>query len=168
MKREHTRQWFLDRINEYRTIVSEGSVSTDIIVGFPGETDEDFELTKSLIKAIGFDFTYIFKYSRRPGTPAWKLEDDVSEHIKRKRHQELLALQKEISRDINSTFKGKVVEVLVEGFTGKNVSKAHGRTRGFKRVALEADSGLIGKFVNVQIDDASGETLLGHIVPDGI
>lgn len=166
MKREHTREWYLDRISEYKKIVPNGSITTDIIVGFCGETDADFEETKKLMKEVEYDSSYIFKYSVRPGTPASKLEDNVPEKIKDERLQELLALQKAMTFAKNSKTIGQSIEVLFDQVTsGHSQERCVGRTRTFKRVAVDSPLSLEGQILNVNIQQVVNETLIGSLTP---
>ena len=164
MKREHTREWFLDRMNEYKAIVPNGDITTDIIVGFCGETNEDFEFTKSLMQEVQFSLAFIFKYSERPGTPASKLPDDVPEEVKSARHQDLLELQRRITREQNTDLIGQEVEVLFEMHQPGENSKAFGRTRQFRPVAVNSSEPLQGTLRRVAIREVKHETLVGEVV----
>jgi tRNA-2-methylthio-N6-dimethylallyladenosine synthase len=164
MKREHTREWYLDRIAEYKDSVPNGSVTTDFIVGFCGETDQDFEDTLQLVRDVEYDSAFIFKYSQRPGTPASKLEDDVPEKVKNERLQALMKLQKEISMKQNSSQIGKTIEVLFENDDPKNTGRAFGRSRDFKRVVVNAKDAVQGLVRPVRIDQLLHETLIGELV----
>lgn len=162
MKREHTREWYLDRIAEYRKIVPHGTLTTDIIVGFPGETDADFEDTKSLLASIGFDAFFAFTYSMRPGTPAARLVDDVPEAVKQSRLQEIFELQRGIIFQKNAALIGRREEVLFESALPEG-GRFAGRTRGFKRVAVTSGESLLGQIRQVEITQVLNETLLGRV-----
>ena len=162
MKREHSREWFIEQIDEYRRFLPEGSLTTDFIIGFPGETEKDFEDTASLAERAQFDSAYIFQYSPRPGTPALKLEDDVPAQEKQRRHRMLLSLQRGISLKKNQSLIGKTVEVLFESKTKRDENRYVGRTRTFKRVVVGSSKDLVGTFQMVRIVAAADETLLGE------
>jgi tRNA-2-methylthio-N6-dimethylallyladenosine synthase len=165
MKREHTRQWYLEQVGEYRRLVPGGSLTTDFIVGFPGETEKDFEDTLRLMEEAQFDSAYVFGYSERPGTPATKLEDDVSPAEKSRRLQELMRLQRAISLKKNQALLGTTQEVLFESRTKRDDGRYAGRTRSFKRVVVpSAQDELVGKILQVEIKAAADETLLGELV----
>jgi tRNA-2-methylthio-N6-dimethylallyladenosine synthase len=164
MKREHTAEWYLEQIEEYRRFVSEGALSTDFIVGFPGETEEDFQDTLRLVEKAQFDSAYIFSYSERPGTPATHLEDDVLAEAKNRRLQELMRVQRSISLKKNQRLIGTTQEALFESVSRKDLSRYVGRTRAFKRVVVSSPEDLTGKFRNVKITAAADETLLGETV----
>ncbi len=164
MKREHTRQWYLDQIEEYRRLVPEGTLTTDLIVGFPGETEKDFLDTVDLAEKAQFDAAYIFTYSPRPGTPALKLEDDVPFEEKDRRLHHLLAVQRAMALKINQGLIGKTFEVLFEFKTRRDESRFSGRTRGFKRVVVSSEADLTGLLRAVKITGAADETLLGELI----
>ncbi len=163
MKREHTREWYLERIAEYKKTVPGGSLTTDLITGFSGETDADFEETKKLMLEAEFDSAYIFKYSMRPGTPAEKLPDDVPEDVKHARLQELLELQRAVTFSKNSRLIGTEVEVLFEEHNPEVPNKATGRTRTYKRVVVPGAPGkdFEGVTRRVHINQVLNETLIG-------
>lgn len=164
MKREHTVEWYLEQIDEYRSFLPEGSLTTDMIVGFPGETEHDFLETMSLIEGAQFDSAYVFAYSPRPGTPALKLEDDVPAKEKSRRLQAVLSLQRAISFKKNQTMIGKTVEVLFESHTRKDESRFMGRTREYKRVVASSMGDPTGEFRPVKITAVADETLLGESI----
>lgn len=163
MKREHTRDWYLEQIRDYRRLVPGGSLTTDLIVGFPGETEEDFLQTLSLVEDVQYDGAFIFKYSPRPGTPALKLDDDVSEEEKSRRHETLLAAQRRISFRKHREEVGRDVEVLFESVSPKSARRYFGRTRSFRRVIVPSDEDLRGRLLRVRITGAADETLLGEL-----
>ena len=164
MKREHTAEWYLEQVGEYRSFLPEGSLTTDLIVGFPGETEKDFLDTLTLVEKAQFDSAYIFQYSPRPGTPALKLKDDVSSGEKNRRHQILLSAQKAVGLRKNQALIGRTVEVLFESMSAKGKGRYIGRTRAFKRVAAASEADLTGLFRPVKIAGVADETLLGEIV----
>lgn len=164
MKREHTIEWYLEQIAEYRTFLPDGGLTTDLIVGFPGETEQDFQDTLELLEKVEFDGAYIFAYSPRPGTPALKLRDDVSPQEKSRRLQALMATQKAVNLKKNQTCIGKTMEVLFESFSKRGENRFVGRTREFKRVVCSSPEDLRGVLKNVKIVGAADETLLGELV----
>jgi len=163
MKREHTREWYLERVGEYRRLVPEGSLTTDIIAGFCGETGEDFEETKSLMREADFDSAYLFKYSPRPQTPAYRLPDDVPEDIKRSRLAELIALQRELTLGRNRQWIGRKVEVLFEDHYADERPRSFGRSRQFKRVVVHSVRSLASQTRTVIINELANETLCGEL-----
>jgi tRNA-2-methylthio-N6-dimethylallyladenosine synthase len=164
MKREHTAEWYYDQIAEYRSIVADGSLSSDFIIGFPGETEEDFLDTLRMVETIGFDSAYIFQYSPRPGTPALKLVDDVPQIEKDRRHQAILAAQRASSLKRNQALIGKTMEVLFEAASKRGENRWVGRTRSYKRVVASFPENLSGRLAQVRIAGAADETLLGEVV----
>ncbi|MCG3175539.1 MAG: tRNA-2-methylthio-N(6)-dimethylallyladenosine synthase [Candidatus Omnitrophica bacterium] len=164
MKREHTIGWYLEQIEEYRRLVPDGSLTTDAIVGFPGETEEDFEETVRLFERVRFDAAYLFQYSPRPGTPALKLADDVPVPEKARRLQRLLAVQRAIALDRNRSLIGTEVEVLFEGRSRRAEDRYVGRTRQFKRVIAASTEDLSARTRRVRVTGAADETLLGELI----
>lgn len=164
MKREHTRAWYLEQIEEYRSFLPEGSLTSDLIVGFPGETERDFLDTLELVEAARFDAVFSFEYSPRPGTPALKLADDVPAEEKRRRLVELQAVQRAVSLRNNQAYVGRTVEVLFEHATRRDENRWAGRTRTFKRVVAAGGPGLEGNFRQMRVAGVSDETLLGEPV----
>lgn len=170
MVREYTREQYLAKVDELRALVPDISLSTDIIVGYPGETDADFAETMSLLEEVEYDFIYSFEYSPRPDTPALKLRlrDDVPAETKRARLLALQALQAQISRRRLSRWVGRTVEVLVEGKATRSERELCGRTTGNEMVNFPLPDGVdaarvIGQMVNVHIRGAGRHTLLGEI-----
>jgi tRNA-2-methylthio-N6-dimethylallyladenosine synthase len=162
MNRKYTREWYLERIAAIRQILPEASVSTDLFCGFPSETEEDHQETLSLMRKVGFDSAFMFKYSERPGTYASKnLPDNVPEEIKIKRLEEIIALQLELSLMRNKEDIGKTAEVLVEGFSKRSREQLYGRTSQNKVVIFDKESYRIGDKVNVRIENATAATLFG-------
>lgn len=163
MKREHTASWYLGQVEEYRRFVPQGSLTTDFIVGFPGETEKDFEETLDLAERVQFDSAYVFAYSERPGTPAVKLPDDVASQEKNARLRRLLALGRSISLKKNQAWVGRTAEVLFEAKTRRGDDRWAGRTRAFKRVVVSSASDLEGQTRLARLTAAADETLLGEL-----
>ena len=163
MKREHTLDWYLEQIDEFRRVLPQGSLSTDLIIGFPGETEEDFRETLKLVERGQFDSAYIFAYSERPGTPAEKLTDDVTTEEKSRRLQEVMKAQKAVSLKKNQALIGSEQEVLFESETRREAGRYVGRTRAFKRVVASSKETIIGAARMVRITAAADETLLGEL-----
>ena len=167
MNRKYTREWYLERIAAIRRIVPEATIGTDVFCGFHDETLEDHAQTLSLMREVGFDTAFMFKYSERPGTYAQKhLPDNISEEEKVRRLNEIIALQNTLSLESNQREVGKVVEVLVEGFSKRSHDDMYGRTSQYKTVVFPREGRHIGEFVNVRILSASAATLKGEIVKD--
>jgi tRNA-2-methylthio-N6-dimethylallyladenosine synthase len=170
MNRGYTKEHYLELVRSLREIVPGVAISTDIIVGFPGETEEDFQDTYNLMKEIEFDSAFIFKYSPRPKTPAAVFEDDVPIDLKRKRNQCLLKLQDSISLKKNKSLIGNVLEVLVEGISKNNKNRLMGRTRTNKIVNTDyADlntdyTDLFGRLIDVKIVDVAPHAMFGRLV----
>jgi tRNA-2-methylthio-N6-dimethylallyladenosine synthase len=159
MNRGYTRAHYLGLVEGLRERVPAIALSTDLIVGFPGETDEDFEQTVSLVEAVRYDGAFMFKYSPRPGTAAAGLDDDVPLDVKKARLQRLLALQNEISLEKNRALVGRRMEVLVEGPSRKKAERYAGRTRCNRIAVFEACPELVGRLVQVEVLDATPHTL---------
>lgn len=159
MNRGYTREDYLRIVEKLKTTVKGLALSSDFIVGFPGETDEDFKETLSAVKQIRYDNTFMFKYSTRQGTTAAKYEDNVPTKVKEERHQRLLETQNRISTEIYKSFIGKQVEILVEGTSKKNPSRLTGRTRDNKIAVFTGEKDLIGKIINLRVEDANIHTL---------
>ena len=163
MKRLHRYEEYKQKIVRLRELVPDISVTTDIIAGFSGETEEDHEATRRVLEEIRYDGAYIFKYSVRSGTPAAKLPDDVPLPVKNKRNQELLALQKEISLERNQGWVGRTVGVFVEDRSPKREDELMGRTLQEKKVVFAGPKDLIGTFQSVTLVGVKGETFLGSL-----
>ena len=164
MNRKYTREWYLDRIAAIRRIIPEASIGTDVFCGFHDETLEDHTATLSLMREVGFDTAFMFKYSERPGTYAQKhLSDNVTEEEKVRRLNEIIALQNELSLISNKKEIGKTVEVLVEGYSKRSTDNMYGRTSQYKTVVFPRSGRHIGEKVLVHILDASAATLIGKI-----
>lgn len=164
MNRRYTKEQYLELVERVKTHIPGIALSTDIIVGFPGETEEDFAETLDVVAKARFDMAYTFLYSKRTGTPAATKEEQVSEETKKERFDRLLALQNTISREINDELLGKEVEVLVEGLSKSSKTTYTGRTRENKIVNFKGSPELIGKLVTVKIDTIQTWSLLGKIV----
>lgn len=165
MNRKYTREWYLDRIAAIRRILPEAAISTDIFCGFHNETEEDHQLTLSLMKECAFDSAFTFKYSERPGTYASKhLEDNVPEEIKLRRLNELIATQLELSNASNLKDVGKEFEVLVEGYSKRSHDDFFGRTSQNKVVIFPKSGKKVGDFVRVKVTSATAATLIGELV----
>ena len=164
MNRHYDREKYMELINKIKTEIPGCSITTDIIVGFPGETDEDFEDTLNLVKEVGYDSAFTFIYSRRNHTPADAMEDQVEDSVKHERFNKLVSAVNESVIRINKEFEGKTVEVLVEGQSKNDETKFTGRTRNGHLVNFEGNESLIGKLVNVEITRAQPFSLIGSIV----
>ena len=165
MNRKYTREWYLGRVEAIRCIIPDCGLSTDIFVGYHSETEEDHQLSLSLMREVGYDSAFMFKYSERPGTYASKhLPDDVPEEEKIRRLNELIALQTEISAQQNKKDEGKEFDVLVEGFSKRSREQLMGRTEQNKAVVMPKAGHHIGETVKVRITDSTSATLLGEIV----
>lgn len=163
MNRKYTVDQYLNKISFLKSIVPEIALSSDFIVGFPGETEEDFRKTYQIIEQVGYDFSYIFKYSTRTGTKAADIPDDIPRKVKEERNNILLELQRKVGLEKNNQYIGKTVEVLVEGISKRNAERLNGRTSTFKNVVFEGTPDLITKFVNIKIEKATPFTLIGNI-----
>ncbi len=161
MRRGYTAEAYVKKLDALRRLVPEVSLSTDIIVGFPGETEEAFEATVRLMREVRYDHAYIFKYSPRPGTDAAAREDDVPQEVKGVRNQRLLALQAEIAQERLRALEGQAVEVLFEG-PGKSPGQWFGRTRGNHGVIVESEEPLAGQQLEVTVERAGLHTLFGR------
>jgi tRNA-2-methylthio-N6-dimethylallyladenosine synthase len=164
MNRPYSRERFKQLVDDLRAMVPDMYFSTDIIVGFPGETEDDFELTRSLFEEIGFDMAFIFKYSTRTGTPAAILEDQIPAEVKEERNQILLDILEQSSLRRNQTLLGTVQDILVEGPARKGENMYVGRNRGYRKVIFPGNDRLIGELVPVKIEDATVTTLTGSLV----
>ena len=162
MNRKYTREWYLERIAAIRRYIPDCGISTDMFSGFHSETEEEFEETLSLMREVGFDSSFMFKYSERPGTFASKkLPDNISEEVKVARLQRMIELQNELSAESNRRDIGKRFEVLVEGFSKRSREQLCGRTPQNKTVVFDKENYHIGDRVMVEIYDSSSATLLG-------
>ena len=163
MNRKYTREWYLDRIAAIRRMIPDCGISTDMFTGFHGETEEDFEQTLSLMREVGFDSAFMFKYSERPGTFASKfLPDNISEEVKIDRLNRMIALMNELSLESNRRDVGKTFEILVEGYSKRSRSDMFGRTQQNKVVVFPAHDEKVGDFITVKVNSVSSATLLGE------
>ena len=168
MNRKYTREWYLDRVAAIRRIIPDCGLSTDIFVGYHSETEEDHQLSLSLMREVGYDSAFMFKYSERPGTYASKhLPDDVPEEEKIRRLNELIALQTEISAQQNKKDEGKEFDVLLEAFSKRSREQLMGRTEQNKAVVVNKGNHHIGETVRVRITGSTSATLLGEIIDKG-
>lgn len=165
MNRKYTRAWYLDRIAAIRRILPDCAISTDLFCGFHSETEEDYEQTLSLMREVGYDSAFLFKYSERPGTYASKhLPDDVPEEEKIRRLQGMIDLQNQLSEESNHRDIGKTFEVLIEGFSKRSREQLFGRTSQNKVVIFDKQDLHVGQFIQVKITRASSATLFGEVV----
>ena len=167
MNRKYTREWYLDRVAAIRRIIPDCGLSTDIFSGYCSETEEDHQMSLSLMRECAYDSAFMFKYSERPGTYASKhLKDDVPEEVKVRRLNELIALQNELSAESNRRCEGRVYEVLVEGVSKRSRDQLFGRTEQNKVVVFDRGGRRVGDFVKVKITGSSSATLKGEVVED--
>lgn len=167
MNRKYTREWYLDRIAAIRRILPDCGITTDLFSGFHSESEADFEETLSLMREVGFDASFMFKYSERPGTFASKhLPDDIAEEEKIARLQRMIELQNTLSLESNRRDIGKEFEVLTEGFSKRSREQLFGRTQQNKVVVFPKGDRHIGEFIRVRITDASSATLLGEVIAE--
>ena len=165
MNRKYTREWYLNRVEAIRRIVPDCGLSTDIFVGYHSETEEDHQLSLSLMREVGYDSAFMFKYSERPGTYASKhLPDDVPEEVKIRRLNELIALQTELSAVANKRDEGREFDVLLESFSKRSREQLMGRTEQNKAVVVDKGPHHIGETVRVRITSSTSATLLGEIL----
>ncbi len=163
MNRKYTREWYLERVAAIRRYLPDCAVTTDLIAGFSGETDEEHRDTLSLMREVGYEFAYMFKYSERPGTFASKhLPDDVPDEVKAARLQEIIELQNELSLASNRRDVGREFEVLVEGTSRKRKEQLFGRNSQNKVIVFDAsDDVKVGDYLRVRVTDCTPATLLG-------
>jgi len=164
MNRGYSRETYLSLIEEIRKKFSLCSITTDIIVGFPGETDQDFTDTLKLMKEAQFDAAYTFLYSSRSGTPAAKMPEQIPLNVKKERLQMLMEIQNEISLSINQKLIGQTVEILVEGESKTSDQIMSGRTRTNKIVNFPGDKNTVGKLIHVDIKNAKTWHLEGKMI----
>ncbi len=164
MNRKYTREWYLERVAAIRRYMPDCAITTDLIAGFSGETEEEHRETLSLMREVGYEFAYMFKYSERPGTFASKhLPDDISEEVKTARLQEIIELQNELSMESNRRDVGKEFEILVEGTSKRRKDQLFGRNSQNKVVVFDAAEGIsVGDYVHVRVVDCTPATLLGE------
>lgn len=165
MNRHYTREWYLDRIVAIRRLIPDCGISTDMFTGFHNESEDDFQETLSLMREVGFDSAFMFKYSERPGTMASRnLPDNIAEDVKIERLNRMIALQNELSLASNQHDIGKTFDVLIEGISKRSKEQFVGRTQQNKTVVFPRGSHRIGDIVNVRILEASSATLIGELV----
>ena len=165
MNRKYTREWYLERIAAIRRILPDATIGTDVFCGFHDETEEDHQQTLSLMREVGFDTAFMFKYSEREGTYASKhLPDNIPEEVKIRRLNEIIALQNQLSAESNEREIGKIVEVLVEGFSKRSKEQLFGRTSQYKTVVFPKSGKHIGEFIKVKILSSTAATLIGEVV----
>lgn len=168
MNRKYTREWYMDRVKAIRRIIPDCAISTDIFVGYHSETEEDHRMSLSLMREVGYDSAFMFKYSERPGTYASKhLPDDVSEEVKLRRLAEMIELQTKLSAESNAKDVGKEFDVLIEGFSKRSREQLFGRTGQNKVVVFDKGNCHIGQTVRVRITDSSSATLKGVLADGG-
>ena len=164
MNRKYTREWYMDRVAAIRRIIPDCSITTDIFVGYHSETEEDHQMSLSLMKEVGYDSAFMFKYSERPGTYASKhLPDDVPEEVKLRRLSEMIELQTRLSAERNAMDVGREFDVLVEGFSKRSREQLFGRTSQNKVVVFDKGNHRIGDIVRVRVTSSSSATLKGEI-----
>lgn len=162
MKRGYTRAWYLDRVKAIRTAMPDCAISSDLFCGFHNESEEDFQETLSLMREVGYEASFMFKYSERPGTYAAKyLADNVPEEVKLRRLQEMIDLQTQLSLERNQEDIGKTVEVLIEGFSKRSREQLFGRTQQNKVVVFDKQGYRVGQYVQVIVERATAATLIG-------
>lgn len=167
MNRKHTAESYLETLERFRAVQPDIALSSDFIVGFPGETEEDFEATLDLVRAVGYGSAYSFKYSARPGTPAANMQNLVREDVKDERLQRLQSLLFEQALSFNQSFIGKTVEVLFDGRQSKE-GQLHGRTRHNTAVHAKAHDRLFGQVAEVVIESAGQMALHGAVKIENI
>ena len=168
MNRPYTKERYMQIIQALRNSCPDIYLSTDIIVGFPGETDDDFQETCEMFEEVGFDMAFIFKYSPRSGTPAAEMEDDVAKEVKEQRNQVLLEILEKQSLRRNQSLVGTTQEILVEGPARKGEGMFQGRTPGFRKVVFPGNDRLIGELVNIDILEATTTVLKGQMQLQGV
>jgi tRNA-2-methylthio-N6-dimethylallyladenosine synthase len=164
MNRKYTKEDYLNLVDKVKQSIPDISLTSDIIVGFPGETEEDFQETLDVLKKVRFDQIYSFLYSKRTGTPAAKSMDQIPEEVKKERFQRLLEVQNKISKELNEEFLHRELEVLVEGKSKTNDKIYTGRTEENKIVNFEGNAQMIGKLVKVRIDTIKTWSLEGTVI----
>ena len=164
MNRGYTREYYIERVKKIKEKMPEASVSTDFIVGFPGESEEDFEQTIELVKELQFDMAYTFIYSPRSGTPASRRDDQIDDDLKKERLNRLMKLQNKISYDKNQKLIGTTQEILVTGPSSNDPEVYEGRTSTNKICFIDQRKDLVGKLVKVKIEEAKSWTLRGTVV----
>lgn len=168
MNRKYTREWYLDRIDAIRRNIPDCGITTDLFTGFHDESEEDFLCTLDLMRTVGFDSSFMFKYSERPGTLASKtMPDNIPEDVKIERLNRMIALQNELSAESNRKDVGKTFEVLVEGVSKRSTAQMVGRTQQNKTCVFPRGNAKIGDFVKVRVVGSSSATLICDLVDLG-
>ena len=166
MNRKYTREKYLATVKEIKEKIPDVQLSSDIIVGFPTETEEDFLDTMDLVKQVGFEQLFMFIYSKRKGTVAEKMNDQVDIKVKKERLRRLIELQQGIGEKISETFVGKDLVVLIDSVSPKYAGSVVGSTNFNKAVTVKGDASLIGKFVKVRITKAKLTSLFGEVIKE--
>jgi tRNA-2-methylthio-N6-dimethylallyladenosine synthase len=163
MNRTYSREHYLNLVRKIRSEIPDANLSTDIITGFPTETEDDHRMTLDMMAEVRYDGAFTFKYSPRENTPAFSMSDDVAEDIKTRRINEIIALQQKISLKINQEQVGKNFEILVEGESKKSPDEWQGRTDGNKMVVFPKGNYRQGDYIHVQVERANSATLFGFV-----
>ena len=166
MNRRYTREQYLELVRTIRTHLPDVGLTTDVMVGFAGETEEDFNDTLSLMEEVRFSSAFCFVYSRRKGTPGYSMENQVSREVKTERIKKLIALQNRITKEISKEHEGKVFEILVEDKNEKFENTYCGRTDGGRLVNLKSPTDIVGQFVHVKIKTSRSATLWGDLITE--
>ena len=165
MNRKYNREWYMNRVKAIHEIIEDCAISTDIFAGYCGETEEDHQLSLSLMREVGYDSSFMFKYSERPGTYAFRnLDDDIPEETKIRRLNEMIELQNELSLKANEAWVGREADILLEGVSKRSREELFGRTEQNKVVIIPRANHRIGQTVRVRILAASSATLKGEVV----
>ncbi len=164
MNRTYTRQYYLGLVGKIRSRIPGVALSTDVITGFPTETEDEHRETLTLLDVVRYDGAYTFKYSPRKGTPAYNLGDDISDEIKSRRLSEIISLQQKISYETNQSMIGRTIEVMIDGTSKKSNLQLSGRTDTDKTVVFPGGRFIAGQVTNVKINRASSATLFGEVV----
>ena len=164
MNRHYTREQYFEIIDNIKREIPRIGITTDLIIGFPGETDEDFKDTLDLVNRVKYDSSFTFIYSRRNNTPADKMENQIPEDIKHQRFNVIIEAINKHSKEINQSYLNEVVEVLVEDISKNNDENLSGRTREGKLVNFKGDKSLIGKLVNIKVEEAKSFSLFGKLI----
>ena len=164
MNRKYTTEQYLEKTDKIRSAMPDITLTTDIIVGFPGETNEDFEKTLEMLKKVRYDTIFSFIYSRRNGTPAAKMEDVLTDEEKKLNFNRMLEVQDKISIEKNKALENRIMKVLIEGKSKHDPNVLSGKTEGGKTVNIKAPKELIGKIADVRITEAKTWSLYGELI----
>jgi tRNA-2-methylthio-N6-dimethylallyladenosine synthase len=167
MGRKYTREHYLDLVERIRKTIPEVSLTTDILIGFPGEGEEDYRLTLELMQQVQFEDAFTYRYNPREGTRAFELKDDVPESLKQERLSEVIDLQRRITREVKKGKLGRVVEVLIEGVSKKNAEELLARTEGDEMAVFPGSPQWIGTFARVRLQSLRGSTFRAEIIEAG-